>query len=194
MIWCPAVYTLTAYPIEWERVKHRLDCVGAINGNEKTMDGELESPMAAKVLACGSHGNESCNFPHFCVVMKQNCHPLTLSQAAPNSLEALIVITRLWELAEETGNGSAVLSVVTVELFSTGFNHTGSEPNEWITLLQFPCSLSFSVDQRDLNKVSLRMHCYYCCQWVNPSASCFVKGICLSASQFLLLSVLSKGT
>lgn len=175
MTWCPAVYTLTANPI---RVTDRLDCSGAINGNEKTMDGEIESTMAAKVVACGCHGKESCSFPHFCVLMKQNCHPLALSQAAPNSLEALIVITSLWEIAEETGNGSAVLSVVTVELLSTGFNHAGSGPNEWITLQQSTLSLSFSADERDLNKVSLRMHCYYCCQCVNPSATCFVKGIC----------------
>lgn len=35
---CPAVYTLTAYPT---RVKDRLDYLGAIYYNEKTMDGEL---------------------------------------------------------------------------------------------------------------------------------------------------------
>lgn len=36
---CPAVHTLTANPV---RVKDSLDYFGAIYGNEKTMDGELE--------------------------------------------------------------------------------------------------------------------------------------------------------
>ncbi len=91
---CPAVHTLTANPI---RVKDRLDYLGAVQSNEKTMDVELaplistgESTVAANFLATDCYGNESCCFSHFCVAMKQHCPPhLFLTQAVPNSLEAL---------------------------------------------------------------------------------------------------------
>lgn len=90
---CPAVHTLTANPI---RVKHKMDYLGVVYSNEKTMDVELaplvsagESTMGANFLATGCYGDGSCCFSHFCVAMKQHCPPPSLTQAVPNSLEAL---------------------------------------------------------------------------------------------------------